>query len=149
MIFNPSRDEVRRFFRDTRAKRHAGTPLTPLSPLETIVGDWMERHPEYDPVLAPVAQGEEDPFEPRDGEPNPFLHLSMHVSIDEQVSIDQPAGIRAAIQRLAERTGSLHDAHHEAMECLGEMLWTAQRNGTAPDGEAYIRCIGRRASRIA
>ena len=144
MIFNPSRDDVRRFFRETNAKKRAGTPLTPL---ETIAGDWMQRHPEYDPVLAPVQPGEPDPFEPRDGEPNPFLHLSMHLSIEEQMSIDQPAGIRAAVERLAARTGSLHDAHHEAMECLGEMLWTAQRSGTAPDGAEYIRCIERRASR--
>jgi hypothetical protein len=69
----------------------------------------------------------------------------MHLSIQEQTSVDQPPGKRDACQALIMRLGSVHDAHHQIMECLGEMLWTAQRNGTPPDGEAYIRCIRQRA----
>ncbi len=141
-MFNPSRDEVRRFFRDLLTKKRDGAVLTPL---EAIAGDWIEQHPEYLPALAPVADGEPDAYEPREGAPNPFLHLSMHLSIAEQLAIDQPPGIRAAVERLTRTTGSLHDAHHEAMECLGEMLWTAQRNAAPPDGESYVRCVERRA----
>ena len=144
MIFNPSRDDVRRFFREAFDKRKAGTLLTPL---ETIASDWIARHPEYAEVLAPPDSEAEERLEPREGEANPFLHLSMHLSIEEQMSIDQPPGIRAAIERLAHRAGSLHDAHHEAMECLGEMLWNAQRDGAAPDGVAYVQCVERRASK--
>ncbi len=140
-MFNPSRDEVRRFFREILAKKRDGAVLTPL---ETIAGDWVERHPEYFPVLAPVPDGEPDPDEPRDGAPNPFLHLSMHLSIAEQLAIDQPPGIRAAVERLTRTLGSAHDAHHEVMECLGEMLWSAGRNGGEPDGAAYVRCVERR-----
>jgi hypothetical protein len=140
-MFNPTRDEVRLFFRDILAKKRAGGMLTSL---ETIAGDWIDEHPEYHPALAPVMPGEADPYEAREGAPNPFLHLSMHLSIAEQLAIDQPPGIRAAVDALAVRTGSLHDAHHEVMECLGEMLWTAQRNGTQPDGAAYVRCVERR-----
>jgi hypothetical protein len=76
---------------------------------------------------------------------NPFLHLSMHLSIDEQISIDQPPGIRGAFQLLAQRRGSEHEAHHEIMECLGEMIWNAQRSGLPPDGAAYIESVRRRA----
>jgi hypothetical protein len=79
------------------------------------------------------------------GKSNPFLHLSMHLSIAEQVSVDQPSGIRAAYETLAIKLASEHEAHHQIMECLGEMLWTSQRNGTPPDGLAYIECIKRRA----
>ncbi len=140
-MFNPSRDEVRRFFRDLLAKKREGSVLTPL---EAIAGDWIALHPEYFPALAPVADGEPDPYAPREGAPNPFLHLSMHLSIAEQLAIDQPPGIKAAVDRLTRSLGSMHDAHHEVMECLGEMLWAAQRNGTAPDGEAYVRCVERR-----
>ena len=143
-MFDPTRDEVRRFFRDTLDKRRRGAPLTPI---EALASDWVERHPEYFDALAPVRTGEPDPFETREGEANPFLHLSMHLSIEEQVSIDQPPGIRAAVERLAVRLGSAHGAHHEVMECLGEMLWTAQRNRTTPDGAAYLRCIESRAQR--
>ena len=141
-LFNPSRDEVRRFFRELLAKKRANAVLTSL---ETIAGDWIEQHPEYFPALAPVPDGEPDPYEPREGAPNPFLHLSMHLSIAEQLAIDQPPGIRAAVDRLTRTSGSLHDAHHEVMECLGEMLWSAQRSGTAPDGAAYVRCVEARA----
>jgi hypothetical protein len=140
-MFNPTRDEVRIFFRDVLAKKRDGRVLTPI---EAIAGDWIELHPEYFPALAPVPAGEPDPYAPRDGAPNPFLHLSMHLSIAEQLAVDQPAGIRAAVDDLARRLGSTHDAHHEVMECLGEMLWTAQRDRTPPDGEAYVRCVEKR-----
>ena len=141
-MFNPSREEVRRFFRDTLSKRRSGSPLAPI---EAIASDWLELHPEYFDALAPIREGEPDPFEAREGEANPFLHLSMHLAIVEQVSIDQPAGIRAAVESLTARLGSVHDAHHEAMECLGEMLWTAERHRTPPDGVAYVRCVDQRA----
>lgn len=143
-MFDPTRDQVRRFFRDVLAKKRSGAPLTPI---EAMAGDWVELHPEYFDVLAPLPDGEPDPFVAAEGEANPFLHLSMHLSIDEQLSIDQPPGIRAAMEQLTLKLGSAHDAHHEAMECLGEMLWTAQRNGTPPDGLAYIACIRARATR--
>jgi hypothetical protein len=81
-----------------------------------------------------------------DGRTNPFLHLSMHLSIAEQVSIDQPSGIRQAVQLLANRLGSLHEAHHQVMECLGEMIWASQRSGLPPDGPAYIEAVRRRAT---
>ena len=80
------------------------------------------------------------------GRENPFLHLSMHLSISEQVSIDQPRGIRAAVEALAAKRGSLHEAQHEVMECLGRMLWEAQRSARSPDGDAYVECVRRRAT---
>ena len=81
------------------------------------------------------------------GRENPFLHLSMHLSIEEQMSIDQPRGIKQAVDLLAARRGSMHDAQHEVMECLGEMIWTSQRSGMPPDGHAYLDCVRRRATR--
>ena len=83
----------------------------------------------------------------RSGRTNPFLHLSMHLSISEQTSIDQPRGIKQAYELLAARLGSAHDAQHEVMECLGEMIWESQRSGGAPDGERYIECVRKRATR--
>lgn len=68
----------------------------------------------------------------------------MHLSIDEQISIDQPRGIRDAATALTLKLDDAHAAHHEIMECLGEMIWNAQRSGTPPDGEAYIEAVKRR-----
>ena len=143
-MFNPSREEVRAFFRNTLHKQRNGAPLTPI---EAIAGDWLALHPEYFDVLAPIREGEPDPVEAREGEANPFLHLSMHLTIVEQVSIDQPAGIRAAVESLTTRLGSAHDAHHEVMECLGEMLWASERHRAPPDGVAYVRCVEHRAKK--
>lgn len=81
------------------------------------------------------------------GKINPFLHLSMHLSISEQCSIDQPRGIRQAVELLTARRDSLHDAHHEVMDCLGQMVWESQRANRQPDGAAYIDCVQRRATR--
>ena len=71
----------------------------------------------------------------------------MHLSIEEQIAIDQPTGIRQAVALLAQRTQSLHSAHHEVMECLGEMIWASQRSGLPPDGQAYLEAVRRRATR--
>lgn len=140
-MFNPTRDEVRRFFCDTWRKAQAGEILTPL---EAIARDWLLQHPEYEAELADPESSQAADYDIAKGQSNPFLHLSMHLSISEQVSIDQPPGIRDAYVRLATRIGE-HEAQHAIMECLGEMLWTSQRNGTPPDGDAYVDCVNRKA----
>ena len=115
-----------------------------LTPLEAIACDWIRLHPEYEHDLADSEHALAADYDAAKGKTNPFLHLSMHLSIAEQVSVDQPPGIRAACEILANKLDSEHEAHHHIMECLGEMLWTSQRNGTPPDGSAYIECIKRR-----
>jgi hypothetical protein len=142
-MFNPSRDEVRRFFIETWRKERAGEVLTPL---EAIAADWITQHPEYHEELS-AADGAAREYPPEAGRSNPFLHLSMHLAISEQLSIDQPVGIRAAHERLAVRLDSAHEAQHAIMECLGETLWEAQRTGLPPDTDAYLQRILQRATR--
>ena len=141
-MFNPSKDDVRRFFCETWKKSVSGAVLTPL---EAIACDWIRLHPEYENDLADSDQALAADYDAAKGKSNPFLHLSMHLSIAEQLSVDQPPGIKEAHNILATKLGSEHEAHHHIMECLGEMLWTSQRNGTPPDGLASIECINRRA----
>jgi len=108
---------------------------------------WVAEHPEYATDLSDMDAALAKQYKGADGQTNPFLHLSMHVSISEQCSIDQPRGIRQAVELLAAKRNSLHDAHHEVMECLGTMLWESQRNRRPPDGQAYIDAVQRRATR--
>lgn len=143
-MLNPTQADVRRFFCATHAKQQAGQPMEAI---ETLAGLWIAEHPEYQPELADVDTALARNYDETPDRTNPFLHLSMHLSISEQCSIDQPRGIRQAVELLAARLGSLHDAHHAAMECLATMLWEAQRAGRAPDGDAYIACVQRRATR--
>lgn len=143
-MFSPSQADVRRFFCTVHAKSRAGQPLDAM---ETLASQWIDEHPEYHTELADAERAVATVYEVEAGRTNPFLHLSMHLSISEQCSIDQPRGIRQAVELLTVRRDSLHDAHHEAMECLGQMVWESQRAGRAPDGAAYIDAVQRRATR--
>lgn len=142
-MFNPSQADVRRFFCSVYAKAQAGQALEAI---ETIASLWINEHPEYHAELADLTGALASMAQPEDGKSNPFLHLSMHLSITEQCSIDQPRGIRQAVELLTHKRDSLHDAHHEVMECLGQMLWESQRAGRPPDGNAYIANVQRRAT---
>lgn len=143
-MFNPSQTQVRQFFCEAWAKYQARQPMTPL---ETLATDWIAEHPEYHQDFSNSEKAVEKDYPADSGQTNPFLHVSMHLSITEQVSIDQPPGIRQAIEHLARRRNSLHEAHHEVMEALGQMLWQSQRSGLPPDGQAYLADIQLRASR--
>jgi Domain of unknown function (DUF1841) len=142
-MFQPSQHDVRRFFCETWRKQRQGLPLTPM---EAMAADWVTEHPEYHADLADVDVAVAASYSVEDGRTNPFLHLAMHLSIAEQCSIDQPTGIRQAVALLAARRQALHEAHHEVMECLGEMIWASQRSGLPPDGQAYIDAVRRRAT---
>jgi len=143
-MFAPSQHDVRRFFCDAHRKRREGLPLTTM---ETLAADWTDQHPEYHAELDDVEAAVAAVYDVKAGRTNPFLHLSMHLTISEQVSIDQPRGIKQAYELLAAKRGSAHEAHHEVMECLGEMMWESQRSGQPPDGHKYIDCVRRRATR--
>ncbi len=143
-MFQPSQADVRRFFCATYAKQTRGLPLDRM---ELIAGGWISQHTEYSLDLADKARALEAIYTVEEGRTNPFLHLSMHLSIEEQCSIDQPSGIRQAVQVLAARLNSLHEAHHQVMECLGEMIWQSQRSGLPPDGLAYVEAVRVRATR--
>jgi hypothetical protein len=141
-MFNPSQNDVRQFFCDVLRKHLGGLPLTPL---EATAADWVAGHPEYHADLSDVNVALAAVFDASNGRSNPFLHLSMHLSITEQLSIDQPKGVVLAFKALQQRLGSAHAAHHEIMECLGEMMWASQQSGLPPDGQAYVECLQRRA----
>jgi hypothetical protein len=142
-MFQPSQHDVRRFFCEAAAQQAQGLPL---SPMQATAADWIAQHPEYAADLADVEAALAAQYPVDGGRENPFLHLSMHLSIAEQCSIDQPTGIRQAVQLLASRRGGLHAAHHEVMECLGQMIWQSQRSGLPPDGQAYLEAVRHRAT---
>ena len=143
-MFTPSQADVRRFFCSVYAKTHTGQALEAI---EIIASQWIAEHPEYHANFADVDAALEKMLDVQAGASNPFLHLSIHLSISEQCSIDQPRGIRQAVELLTARRNSLHHAHHEAMDCLGQMVWESQRAGRPPDGDAYIACVQRHATR--
>ena len=141
-MFSPSREQARRFLIDAWDKRRQGMPQTPL---ETLAADIVALHPEYQRLLERGEAALEREWTPEQGETNPFLHLSLHLAVEEQLSIDQPPGIRAAFTTLAARHGERHAALHHVMDCRGEVMWQAQRQQRAPDSAAYLDCLRHRA----
>ena len=142
-MFTPTQEEVRRFFCEAWAKSQAEQPMQAI---EQLAAGWVAEHPEWHAELADADAAVARQYGEGAVGGNPFLHLSMHLSISEQCSIDQPPGIRQAVELLTARRGDLHAAHHEVMECLGRMIWESQRSGRPPDGQAYIDQVRRRAT---
>jgi hypothetical protein len=142
-MFAPSQHDVRRFFCETHSRQRQGLPLTPM---QALAAQWIAEHPEYHSELADVDAALAASYAVEAGRSNPFLHLSMHLTISEQLAIDQPRGIKQAFDLLAARLGSAHEAQHQVMECLGEMIWASQRSGLPPDGAAYLDCVRRRST---
>ena len=138
-MFNPSRDEVRAMFFGAWRKYREGVPLAGM---EAAALDVILLHPEYHAVLEASER-----YRDRDytDEANPFLHMSLHLALEEQLSIDQPAGIAQRFQVLISRFHNRHEALHQALECLAETLWRAERAGKPPDAAAYLSCLERRA----
>ena len=139
-MFNPSRDEARRFLTDAWAKYRAQAPLTEL---ETMAAGLITMHPEYHGTFEHPERYAERDYTPEGGDINPFLHLSLHLAVAEQLAIDQPPGIRAEFERIRLARGDEHAALHAVLECLGEVIWQAQRQRAAPDAGLYLACLAR------
>ena len=137
-MFQPSRDEARNFLFESWRKRRAGELLTPL---EDLTAQLIDKHPEYHALFSEPEQHAGRDYAPDGNVVNPFLHLMMHLTIEEQISIGQPHGIREQFARLTQKYESEHEAQHAMMDCLGEMIWQAQRNQSAPDAAVYLSCL--------
>lgn len=137
-LFNPTRDEVRAFFFDTWAKAKANQPLSDLEKLGLKV---MHLHSEYHAILDKPEHYKQVAYYPELGETNPFLHMSLHLSILEQISINQPIGIAPIYAQLTRKYQSEHDALHDMLECLGETIWLAQRNNIGLDSAHYLKLL--------
>lgn len=141
-MFNPTRDQVRQFFCSAWKKHIERLPLVGA---EVSAADIAARHPEYRDLLTDSEGALHKEWAPEDGKMNPFLHLSLHLAIHEQLSIDQPQGIRAAFDSLRSKMDG-HAAEHVLLECLGEAIWRAQRERRPMDAQAYIDSIRHKAS---
>ena len=137
-MFDPSRDQVRELFFETWRKYRAGQPLAGI---ESLALDVILLHGEYHDVLSMPARHRDKDYT---DESNPFLHMSLHIALEEQLSIDQPPGIARLFNELLLRRKERHEALHEAIECLAETVWRAQRDRAPPDARAYLECLARK-----
>lgn len=132
-----SRDEVRQVYLDVWQKMQQKLLLEPM---EALIADVIEIHPEYHSLLEVDREIKQQDFTPEQGQTNPFLHMGMHIALREQAGTDRPPGIDAVYQKLVSSKGQ-HEAEHAMMECLGQALWNAQRSDQTPDETAYLDCL--------
>lgn len=139
-MFGNDRDSLRRYYCTVWEKACAGQPLEPL---EQLIAGVIREHPEYQPVLTDAETALNREYMPEGGQTNPFLHMGMHIAIQEQLGGNRPVGILDVYQQLCQRMGDAHTAEHAMMECLGETLWEAQQNGCEPDEQGYLERLRR------
>jgi hypothetical protein len=136
MMFQ-SRDEVRQVYLDVWRKMQQKQVLEPM---QALIADVIDCHPEYHALLDENSEIKQQEFTPEQGQTNPFLHMGMHIALREQANTDRPTGIKSIYQRLTAAKGQ-HQAEHAMMECLGQALWSAQRNAQSPDEAGYLDCL--------
>ncbi|MBC7983339.1 MAG: DUF1841 family protein [Candidatus Obscuribacterales bacterium] len=134
-----SRTELRQNYLDVWRKH---LDRVPMEAIEVQIAQAISEHPEYHSLLAVPDVALTRDFAPEAGHSNPFLHMSLHLAVRDQVSTDSPHGIRVAFELLARRRGA-HDAEHAIIEHLAEMLWQAQRDGLPPNENIYLSRIKR------
>jgi hypothetical protein len=138
MIFGQDRNQIRQLFFSAWQKYRTGQPTEPL---EQLIGEIIAQHPEYHRELENPDSGLDKDYLPEAGQSNPFLHMGLHISIREQLSVDQPVGITSVYEKLMHKHNDAHTVEHMMMECLAEMIWDAQRNNTLPDESNYLACL--------
>jgi hypothetical protein len=137
-MFDLDRDQSRQLFFSAWEK-HKNQQL--MEPLESMIVDVIQMHPEYHGFLEKPEANQDKDFFPEMGDTNPFLHMGLHIAIKEQISINQPIGIKEQYTRLLTKHQDPHLVDHLILDCLAQAIWEAQRNNSMPDNQAYLNCI--------
>lgn len=137
-MFDLSRDQSRQMF-FTAWKKHKDKQV--LEPLESQIVNVIQLHPEYHEFLNNPEKNQDKDFFPEMGDTNPFLHMGLHIAIEEQLSINQPAGIRDSYHQLLAKHQDVHTVIHMMIDCLAQSIWEAQRQHAMPDNHSYLNCL--------
>jgi hypothetical protein len=111
-----------------------------LEPLESLILSVIQQHSEYHLVLNDAENMAND-FENEAGNYNPFLHMGLHIALQEQISSNRPPGIASLYTTMLEKCSDEHALQHQIMEALQQSLWLAQSLGQAADENAYLESL--------
>ena len=132
------------FFQDRKQQREflakswqKYTANKTLEPLEEQLVSIIITHPEYHELIENI----ESEYFPEQGEVNPFLHINLNLALRDQLSINQPKGIKEGHQKLIDQYKDPHVVEHLMMECIAEMIYISQKSNTTMDQESYLNCI--------
>ena len=129
------RKSLRRIFYNAWQKNQANVTLTPL---EQHIVALIHQHPEYHELMDNPAIGLDENYR---SDNNPFLHLSLHISLNEQIQTDRPKGIKALYQQIIMISPDEHHAQHLIMEVMAELIWSAQQKNQLGNDEEYLEQI--------
>jgi len=133
-VFFQDRKKQREFLANSWKKY---TSNIPLEPLEEQLVSIIEIHPEYHDLIDNI----DSEYSPEQGEVNPFLHINLHLALRDQLSINQPKGVKEAHQKLINHYKDPHVVEHLMMECITKMIYLSQKNNTPINQEVYLNCI--------
>ena len=133
-MFSQDRKKQREFLAKSWQKYNSNKPLEPLE--EQLVSI-IQIHPEYHNLIDNI----ESEYFPEQGKVNPFLHINLHLALRDQLSINQPKGVKEVYQKLINKYKDPHEVEHLMMECIAEMIYISQKNNSAIDQKSYLNCI--------
>ena len=133
-MFYQDRKKQREFLANSWQKY---TSNKPLEPLEEQLVSIIKIHPEYHNLIGNI----DSEYFPEQGEANPFLHINLHLALRDQLSLNQPKGVKEVHQKLIKQYKDQHIAEHLMMECIAKMIYLSQKNNTTIDQESYLNCI--------
>jgi len=130
-VFTSDRSKQRQYLKQAWEKY---TRQDQLEPLELQLAKIVEKHPEYHDLIKNL----DSEYFPEQGNTNPFLHINLHLTLQDQLTMDQPKGIKGIHNRLLVKIKDEHEVEHMMMEHIAEMIFNAQKNNTAFDLDGYI-----------
>jgi hypothetical protein len=136
MFYSNHRSELRQQFFSAYNRYQSGIPL---SPLERQIVAVILAHPEYIALFENPDVYLDKDYLPEMGETNPFLHMSAHLSIKEQVATNRPKGIQKVFKQLIKKNQCESTVEHLMMECLMELLHYAQTSQQLADEASYLK----------
>lgn len=134
MIFSQDRLQLRKLFIDSWDKFQNKQPLTAI---EEQIARIIELHPEYHKEI--VFDNVDKDYSPEMGQINPFLHISLHLAIIEQVQTNRPFGINETYHKLVNKyNNDEHKVHHLMIDYLAEEMWKSQKYNILPNEGEYL-----------
>lgn len=137
-LYGENRQDHRQIFFEVWRKQQNHEPLDPL---EKKILSILIQHPEYHFIFANPEKFIDTEYFPELGETNPYLHLSLHLTVLEQIQTNQPLGITALYQQTVAYFQDVHEAEHCIMDSLAKSLYELMRENKPFDEKAYFERI--------
>ncbi len=135
-MFNLNNIDPRAAFHEIWQKYQQGQTLQPL---EQQIISIIQKHPEYLNYIENPSNYVDCDFANSGEGINPYLHLSMHLGLLEQLTTNRPQGIVAIYKQLVTKLVDSHHADHAMMSVLSDEMWQALNQTQDFNDERYLQ----------